>query len=110
MQIFPNGTMKYRLAGTGDDLDKNGFPVADTGFSGECQCTITASTDNRRGRYDDGQYRNSSYSVTCNLDDVPAAFNPTAVSLTHKHKGDLGEFQVQRVEFYEITRTIEIWV
>lgn len=110
MQIFPNGYMKYRLAGSASDLDSNGYPVADTGFSGECRCTITVITDNRKGRYDGGQFRNASYSITCNMEDVSGTFDPTAVSLTHDQKGNLGEFQVQRVEFYNLTGTIEVWV
>ncbi len=110
MQIFPNGYMKYRLADRGNDLDDNGYAVSDTGFSGECRCTITVITDNRKGRYDDGQYRNASYSITCNMEDVSDTFNPTAVSLTHDNKGNLGVFQVQRVEYYNLTGTIEVWV
>ena len=110
MQIFPNGTMRYTNASGTADLDSNGLPVAASGAEQSCQCTISVLAEDRKGRYDDGRYRNCSYSVTCNLEEVSETFNPTSVRLEHEFKGDLGYFTVQRVEFYKLTGTGEVWV
>lgn len=114
MQIFPNGTMTYNDPTVRQsDLDRNGLPVAASSQDNmlEVVCTISTLSENRKGKYDDGRYRNCQYSVTCNLEDVGTAFNSVgSVSLSHDIKGDLGTFQVQRIEFYTITQTVEIWL
>lgn len=114
MQIFPNGTMTYADPAVvpQSDLDENGLPVAvSSAASKSVVCTISVLNENRKGRYDDGRYRNCQYSVTCNLEDVGTAFKDVkSVALSHEIKGDLGTFQVQRTEFYTITQTVEIWL
>ena len=113
MQIFPNGTMTYADPSQQQpDLDGNGLPVAASSAARlSVICTISTLSENRKGRYDDGRYRNCQYSVTCNLEDVGTAFNSVkSVSITHDIKGSLGTFQVQRIEFYTITQTVEIWL
>ena len=95
------------------DLDGNGLPIAASESSTKLSvaCTISTLSENRKGRYDDGKYRNCQYSVTCNIEDVGTAFNSVkSVSLVHDIKGSLGSFQVQRIEFYTITQTVEIWL
>ena len=96
MQIFPNGTMTYAdpTVTPQSDLDENGLPVA---VSSDVEkksvgCTISTLSENRKGIYDDG------------INSV------RSVSLTHDIKGDFGTFQVQRIEFYTITQTVEIWL
>ena len=114
MQIFPNGTMTYKDPTVQQsDLDGNGLPVAASSQDNmlEVVCTVSTLSENRKGRYDDGRYRNCQYSVTCNLEDVGTAFNSVkSVTLSHDIKGNLGTFQVQRIEFYTITQTVEIWL
>ena len=93
------------------DLDAEGMPIpVPTRQMSEVRCTITTLTEHSRGRYEDGKYRASSYSVTLNSEDVAADFAPSVVTLVHERKGNLGTFQVQRIEYYDITQTIEIWV
>ncbi|MBR1809604.1 MAG: hypothetical protein IJ776_09505 [Paludibacteraceae bacterium] len=111
MQIFPNGTLRYASATAGSDLDENGNPIpACDADMNEIECTITAQSENRQGRYEDGQYKNGSYSVTCDMEKVGKSFNPKTIQLIHEFKGYLGDFQVQRIEYYKLTGTIEIWV
>ena len=111
MQIFPNGTLRFASATAGGDLDEHGNPVPATDADmNEVQCTINVSQENRSGSYEDGRYKNYSYSVTCNLEDVGETFNPRTVQLVHENKGNLGDFQVQRIEYYKLTGTVEIWV
>jgi len=111
MQIFPNGTMKYGSTAQ-SDLDSDGLPVAASeALQQEVICTISTLTEDRKGRYSDGRYRNCQYSVTCNLEDVGTEFKDVrSVRLVHDINGDLGTFQVQRIEFYTITQTVEIWL
>ncbi len=111
MQIFPNGTLRYPSATSGGDLDEQGNPIpAINADMNEVECTITASQESRSGTYDAGQYKKASYSVTCDLEKVGDTFNPTTVQLVHEFKGNLGDFQVQRIEYYKLTGTVEIWV
>ena len=93
------------------DLDSEGYPVAlPKQQMAEVRCTITTVTEHRKGSYDDGDYKSCRYSVTCNLEDVGSDFHPSAVSLCHDDKGELGFYQVQRVEYYHLTNTVELWV
>lgn len=114
MQIFPNGTMTYSdPAAQQPDLDENGYPIdaANSSAQNSVICTISTLTEDRKGRYDDGRYSNCQYSVTCNLEDVGTEFKDVKyVSLTHDIKGSFGTFQIQRMEFYTITQTVEIWL
>ena len=115
MQIFPNGTMTYAdpTATPQSDLDENGLPVAVSAADSMVSvvCTISTLSEDRKGHYDDGRYRNCQYSVTCNLEDVGTEFREVkSVSLTHDIKGGLGSFQIQRMEFYTLTQTVEIWL
>lgn len=121
MQIFPNGIMRYYSHGAAvpeeprtermEDLDSEGYPVAlPKQQMAEVRCTITTVTEHRKGSYDDGDYKSCRYSVTCNLEDVGSDFHPSAVSLRHDDKGELGFYQVQRVEYYHLTNTVELWV
>ena len=110
MQIFPNGTLRYPSS-SASDLDENGMPMAASLSSmAECQCTITTNTENRNAVYNGGAYKAVTYSITCNTEDVEDDFNPKSVNLIHEQKGDLGMFQVLRIEYYTLTGTIEIWV
>lgn len=125
MQIFPNGTMRFSRTSQ-SDLDGNGMPMpADESSLSEVGCTITTLSEDRKGRYEDGKYHDCKYSVTCNLEDVEdkdgesfplmldnvmGSFNPRRVTLVHDRWGELGTFQVQRVEVYELTQTVEVWL
>lgn len=93
------------------DLDSEGYPIAlPKQQMAEVRCTITTVTEHRKGSYDDGDYKSCRYSVTCNLEDVGGNFHPSAVSLHHDDKGELGFFQVQRIEYYHLTNTVGLWV
>ena len=113
MQIFPNGTLSYTPPSqVAPDLDENGWPVsASDSTQKSVICTISTLSEDRKGRYDDGRYCNCQYSVTCNMEDVGTEFHGVKyVTLSHDIKGSLGSFTVQRIEFYTITMTVEIWI
>ena len=117
MLVFVNGYMTY-FDDEGDAvLDENGNPGVDSGsdsgsgYDGtSVECYIETLTADKKGRYDDGRYSNAQYSVLINSENVPLSFNPLKVGLVHDRKGDLGVLEVQRIEFYELTQSIELWV
>lgn len=109
MLVFRNGTANWLDSYT-NVLDKDGNPQRAEGLYSEAVCYITTLEENKKGMYDDGRYRNCSYSVMFDMDSVSYDFNPKSVSLHHENKGFLGDFTVQRIEYYNLTRSIEIWV
>lgn len=115
MLVFVNGYMTY-FDDEGDAvLDENGNPAVESGSdsggdSDSVECYIETLTADKRGRYDDGRYSNCQYSVLINSESVPLSFFPKKVRLEHNRKGDLGLFEVQRIEFYDLTQSIELWV
>lgn len=58
-----NATIQFSL-GSGVDYDENGIPITTEGeWSEPIDCNAKAISDTRRGRYEDGVFRQSSYSV-----------------------------------------------
>ena len=118
MLVFRNGTISYVNA---TEVLRD---VTAGTYDGTCGCTISTLTENKKGRYgnegkyqesqysvDEGKYQECQYSVLVNYSEVDLdTFNPSIVKLVHNRKGELGNFTVQRIEYYDITRTIEIWV
>ena len=106
MLVFRNGTISYVNA---TEVLRD---VTAGTYDGTCGCTISTLTENKKGRYaNEGKYQESQYSVLINYSEVDLdTFNPSIVKLVHNRKGELGNFTVQRIEYYDITRTIEIWV
>jgi len=109
MLVFRNGILTYPQ-GSAQRLDKDGNPVTTSAAEQSAECYISTSSENRNGRYDDGLYKSATYSVLVDMDSVEDGFNPKRISLMHEQKGDLGAFPVQRIEYYTITRSIELWV
>ena len=111
MLIFPNGTAYFGEQGAQNDIDDKGLPVEATAPTDGVPCFIEANGEDRKGRNEDGAYPHGAYTVSVDYDSVDVnSFSPKTVTLTQDHKGELGSFPVQRVEFYEITRTVKVWV
>lgn len=110
MLIFSNGTIYFDHPISGTDIDEEGFPIAGSDFLSSAQCYIDVQNENRSGKYEEGKYPNGSFVVSLDYDSVDEDFNPKKVRLEHERKGDLGVFTIQRIEFYNLTRTIQIWI
>ena len=110
MLFFSNGTAHFDLAQVGTDIDEMGMPIAGGSFILSAPCYIEASGESRAKKNDEGYYPNGSYSISLDYGAIGKDFNPMKVRLEHKHKGDLGTFTIQRIEFYDITRTVQVWV
>lgn len=58
-----NGTLQYEIV-TGGGVNEYGEPVApETTWCDPIRCSIKANTDTRRGRYEDGIFRQASFVV-----------------------------------------------
>lgn len=75
-----------------------------------CEAFVETLSENKKGSNSDGKYANCSYAIYINMSSVKEDFNPSFVKFAHKHKGETEWFPVQRIEFYDLTKTIEIWV
>ena len=112
MLIFKNGKMTWLQADEQAlvDADGNAVPVANTGSRKAVECYIDVLTEDRKGKYPDGKYTRCEYSILLDQSSVPSNFKPKSVTLTHNRKGFIGIFSVQRIEWYDLTGSIEIWV
>lgn len=112
MLIFQNGTAYFSEQTTQYDIEENGLPVSGEEPTNAIPCYIESSGEDRKGRNDDGAFPHGSFTISLDYDGIADIdnFSPKAVRLQHERKGDLGTFTVQRYEFYDITRTVKIWV
>lgn len=104
MLIFKNGTAQW--FNETDELQS----IEEMTPDGEAECFIETLSETRKGRYDDGRYRNCEFSVKLNYSSMSEVFKPAFLRLNRKWFGDIGTFAVQRIEYYDLTQTIEIWV
>lgn len=105
-----NGFFQYEILPTnGSDFDEYGNPIAVTelSYSDKCECLIKTVTDNRKGVYEDGTFRQSSYEVlTEHSDQLFDTLRKVKSILLHRSDGanssafdeDLGEFAIQSVQ------------
>ena len=91
-------------------MNEYGLPVEGGNLVVSARCYIEVSSESKSGRNEDGVYPVGSYVVSLDYDAVSSDFAPTKIQLVHERKGDLGVFTIQRMEFYNITRTIQIWI
>lgn len=107
-----NGLLYPKLAeapsGSMDGFNEDGDPIKGVPEYGEAiPCHIKTVTDNRRGRYEDGEFRQATFEV---LVEQPAEhFRATEVKLL-RDGDDLGEFKVQSVEPLAVLGRIRITV
>ena len=110
MLIFQNGTAYFEEPSAVEDIDYEGEPIAAFDLPLSAPCYIEMGSEDRSGRNEDGVFPRSSFTISLDYDSVSEEFNPSRVRVVHERKGDLGTFPVQRIEFYNLTRTIQIWV
>jgi hypothetical protein len=58
-----NGTLQYQVLSPGG-VDDNGEPIAPTEtWSNAIDCSIKTNSDNRKGAYEDGEFRMASFII-----------------------------------------------
>lgn len=110
MLIFSNGTAFFGCTNGESDVDENGMPIVNEELTTEAPCYIESIGEGRDGSYEEGKYPRGSFTISLDFDSVGDDFAPKRVRLVHERKGDLGVFSIQRIEFYSLTRTIQVWV
>lgn len=95
-----NGIIYLKLSealhGSENSFDEDGNPIAEISAWGEpIPCSIRNLSDDRRAKYEDGEYRQSSFEILIEVQ-KPAA-KITAVRL-QRYGENLGEFKVKSVE------------
>lgn len=101
-----NGTLKYAaITGGGFDGNNDPLPVT-TSWSDPVDCLIITNTRNDKGTYQDGKFTVCKYTI--HLDKQP--FEAKRVKLTNDRGIDLGEFQVQDIQFLDLVRKVKIIV
>lgn len=101
-----NGTLQY-LKTAAASKNEYGEPIpAQTSFSKPYRCSIKTNSDNRKGVYEDGVFRQASFSVLLESQKLEE-FN--RVRLTRDGE-DLGEYQVMSREQLKSVGRISILV
>lgn len=88
-----NGKLQYQILSPGG-IDDNGEPIAPTEtWSDAIACSIKTNSDNRKGAYEDGEFRMASFIVLLEAD---AKQNFESIKRIKLVRGDetLGEYRV----------------
>ena len=103
--ICLHGTISFGTAtGTGEP-DEFGIPRSSIEWGDYVPCMYLAVTDDQRGRYEDGHFHRSAYTVHIA---PPAPYEAKRARLRSIDGRDLGEFPVQSVTQAVIIKHVEI--
>lgn len=90
-----NGTLRYERTTEGGE-NEFGEPIpALTEWSDPIKCTVKANSDTRKGKYEDGKFRQASYVVLIECQHLPV--NTNRVHITRLSE-DLGEHDILNIE------------
>lgn len=104
--IIANGHIKVLVkAGGGKDAKGNPIKVSYTPGT-PIECNIKTNTHNNKGVYVDGKFTQSKYIL---LIDMDPSFTADRISINY-HGKDLGDFQVQDIEYLDAVDSIKITV
>lgn len=101
-----NGTLSYQTLTT-PGVNENGEPIpAQVTWSDPVPCLIKTNTDNRKGIYEDGEFRQASFTVVLELKDLP---DFGRIKLT-RYSEELGEYRIMTREPFPNFGRIQIMV
>lgn len=101
-----NGSLQYEITTPGG-FNEYGEPLeATTTWSEPIKCSIKANSDTRKGKYEDGKFRQASYVV---LIECKPLSNVKRIRLT-RHSENLGEHDVLNIEPLTTVGRIQILV
>lgn len=90
-----NGSIQIEHTSPGGE-NEHGEPIpAQTEWSAPIKCSVKANTDTRKGRYEDGKFRQASYVVLIECQHLPV--NTNRVHITRLSE-DLGEHDILNIE------------
>lgn len=107
--MFTNGFLQYEIVNDDAEFNQYGEPVsgAASEWSKPIACSIKTNQDNRKGRYEDGEFRIASFIVM--LEDGCERFNANRIRL-ERYGNTLGEFRVQSIEELRTVGRLQIIV
>ena len=102
-----NGFLKYEIVNNASDFNEHGEPVsgASVEWSEPVPCSIMTNSDNRKGKYEDGEFRMASLTIL--IEDME--FNANRIRLERSGR-ELGEYRVQSIEELETVGRVKITV
>ena len=104
--MIVNGSLYYLVSG-GIELDSDGDPISVTPvWSSAIPCQLVPIRNSNKGKYEDGQFSQSSYEIII----MPMDFTAKTVSLVDNNEGALGEYRVQDIEFLDVVKRVKITV
>lgn len=101
-----NGTLSYQILSAGG-VNELGEPLpVQSKWSTPEPCLIKTNTDNRKGVYEDGEFRLASFTVVLELKDLP---DFGRIKLT-RYSEELGEYRIMTREPFPNFGRIQIMV
>lgn len=89
-----NGTLQYQVISSGG-YDDNGEPIpSSTEWSEPIKCLLKANTDTRKGRYEDGKFRQASFVALIEKQPLP---DIKRIKLT-RYAETLGDYDIINIE------------
>lgn len=90
-----NGVLKYEIVAESEELNEYGEIATgqSAAWSEDIPCSIKTNSDSRKGKYEDGEFRQASFTVLIEMS--PAEINRVKLSRLGE---DLGEYRVLSVE------------
>lgn len=90
-----NGTIQYEET-TNGGKNEYGEPIpAQSGWSEPIKCSIKANTDTRKGKYEDGKFRQASYVVLLECQKIPPCISRVRIT---RYTENLGEHDILNIE------------
>lgn len=90
-----NGVLQYQIVSQSEELNEYGEIAIDqsVSWSEDIPCSIKTNIDTRRGKYEDGEFRQASFNILIEVSSIDAK----RVRLTRLGE-DLGEYRILSVE------------
>lgn len=102
-----NGTIQYERTTEGGE-NEFGEPIpALTEWSDPIKCTVKANSDTRKGKYEDGKFRQSSYVVLLECQKIPDGISRVRIT---RYTENLGEHDILNIEPLVTVGRIQILV
>jgi hypothetical protein len=103
-----NGFLKYEIVKEVADFNEYGEPDTEAAveWSEPVPCSIKTNSDNRKGKYEDGEFRVASFVVLIEEQDK---FSSSHIYLERSGEA-LGEYRIQATEALETVGRIQITV
>lgn len=109
MLLFANGYIEYNYTNQAS-FDEHGNPIKDNNPTSKVRCSYQVTKENRNTLTVDGVVHLISYTIDIDANSVPKSFDPTSITLIPDRTGNPKQYSVKQIQYYDITRSIRIWV